>query len=112
MTNRRKIRSNSYGGWCDWRCEQRDGHCTVTGQVEATRFRKTIAVVPDTPSVIEEISRLVELVNGRRCDVGLLRLAHQALTAIEEEGFTFATEMELEDVIERLEELGYGTNSA
>jgi hypothetical protein len=104
MANRRKIKAGSYYGWGDWRCEQRDGHCAVTGRVEATRVRKTIAVVPDTPSVIEEISRLVELVNARRCDVGLLRSAHQALTAIEEEGFTFATEMELEDVIERLEE--------
>ena len=34
------------------------------------------------------------------------RSAFQALTAIEEEGFTFAMEMELENVIERLEGCG------
>jgi hypothetical protein len=104
MTNRRTIQSSGHGGWSDWRCERRGDHCAVTGRAEATGSRQTIAAVPGDRSVIEEVSRLVGLVNTQRDnDVALLGLAVQALKAIEEEGFTFATEMELENVIDRLE---------
>jgi hypothetical protein len=100
---RRKIKPSSYYGWCRWRCERRDGECVVSGYVEATELWQTIAVISGSASTFDEIVRLVELVNGRQDDADLLRLAFESLKAIEEEGYTYATEMELENVIERLE---------
>ncbi len=103
---RQKIKPSSYYGWCLWRCEQRDGQCVVSGYVEETGLWQTIAAISGTPSTFAEIARLVELVNGKQDDASLLRSAFETLKAVEQEGLTYATEMELEHVIERLEKRG------
>jgi hypothetical protein len=111
MTCRRNIGRSSRHGWSKWRCEQRDSRCVIAGRVETTGLWQTIAELAAGPDVIEEVSRLVGLVNARRGqDVALLRSAVQTLRAIENEGFTFATEMELESVIEKLVDRGVTTD--
>lgn len=89
-----------------WRCEQRGGQCVVSGCVEATGVWQTVAVISGTADTFSGIVQLVELVNGRRDNAGLQRLAFEALKAVEQEGLTYATEMELEHAIERLEKRG------
>ncbi len=100
------MKPGSPDGRCPLRCEQRDGQCVVSGYVEATSLWQTIAVISGTPGAISDVARLVELVNGRQDDAAAMRSAFDALKTVEEEGFTFATEMELEDVIQRLENAG------
>jgi hypothetical protein len=87
-----------------WRCEQREDECVVSGFVEATELWQPIVTLSGSPSLLADVARLVELVNGRQDDAELLRSAFEALKAIEEEGYTCATEWELDDAIARLEE--------
>jgi hypothetical protein len=101
--SRRKIKPSSSYGWDQWRCEQRDGKCVVSGYVEVTELWQPIAVISGSANTFAEIARLVELRNGEQTDADLLRLAFDVLKSIEDEGFTFATELDLDDVIERLE---------
>ncbi len=103
---RRKIKPSSYYGWRRWRCEQREGQCVVSGYVEGTGLWQTVAVIAGTAETFTEIVRLVELVNGEQDDKGLLRAAFEALKEVEQEGLTYATEMELEHVIGQLEKRG------
>ncbi len=105
-SGRGKVKVGASDGWCPWRCELRDGQCVVSGYVKATALWQTIAVISGTPGAISDVARLVELVNGRQDDAAAMRSAFVALKTVEEEGFTFATEMELEDVIQRLENAG------
>ncbi len=100
------MKPGRFDGGCPWRCELRDGQCVVSGYVKTTGLWQTIAVISGTPGAISDVARLVELVNGRQDDAAAMRSASEALKTVEEEGFTFATEMELEDVIQRLENAG------
>lgn len=74
------------------------------GCVEATGLWQQIAQINKiTEGVIKEIGYLVRLVNEKQAVEDELRATIQILRDIEETGFTFSTEMDLEHVIERLE---------
>jgi hypothetical protein len=101
--SQRNIKPSSSDGWCQWCCERRDGQCVVSGREEATELWQPLAEISGSEGTIAEIERLVGLVNGRQADADLLRLAFDVLKSVEEEGLTYATELDLDDVIERLE---------
>lgn len=86
-----------------WKLSQSKGRCVVSGYVETTGLWQTLAKISGETITLEEIARLVELVNSRQGNADLLRSAFRALKEIEEDGYTYSTEGELEDVIERLE---------
>lgn len=100
--SQRNIKPSSSDGWDQWRCERRDGQCVVSGREEATELWQPMAMISGSAGTIAEIERLVELVNGKQADADLLRLAFDVLKSVEEEGLTYATEMDLDHVIERL----------
>jgi hypothetical protein len=94
---------SSYHGWHPWRVEKRTNGCTVAAYVEATGLWQTIAIIDGTSGVNRDIKRLVKLVNDRKDDEAALRAAFEVLKEIEEVGFDFSTEQELERVIGNLE---------
>jgi hypothetical protein len=102
----RKIKSSSADGWSLWRCQVDGNECVVVAYVEGTELWQPIAQFAVSKGLLRDVERLVKLMNERQEDAALMRTAVDVLEAIEEEGFTFATEMELSDVIERLESRG------
>jgi hypothetical protein len=106
LGSRRTIKPSSSNGWGQWRCERRDGACVVSGREKASKLWQPLAVISGSEGTIAEIEHLVELVNGRQADADLLRVAFDVLKSVEEEGLTYATELDLDDVIERLEQRG------
>jgi hypothetical protein len=100
-------KTNNMAGSCQegrhWRCERRDGRCEVSIRADGHGSWQTLAVVSGSDSLIGDVLRLVELMNERPHGAALSRSAVKVLKAVAEEGLTFATEMELEHLIQQLE---------
>jgi hypothetical protein len=105
-SRQQNIKPSSFDGWGQWRCERRDGQCVVSCREKASKLWQPLAVISGSAGTIAEIERFVELVNDKQIDADLLRVAFDALKSVEEEGLTYATELDLDDVIERLEQCG------
>lgn len=103
---RRLIRPSSYEGWSRWSCLETAQGCEVRAYMDSTGLWQTIAGISGSKETVLDIAQMVELLNRQKRTPEDIRTAFAALRALEEEGLTFATEMELEHITERLEKGG------
>ena len=83
-----------------WQCEPCPAGLVVKAFADG---REVVARIKASKEALADVSRLVELLSGKPHDEDMVRAASKVLKAIEREGFTFATEMELDHVITHLE---------
>jgi hypothetical protein len=86
-----------------WQCEPCPAGLVVKAFADGMEAWKVVARIAASKGALAEVSRLVELLSAKPHDGDMVRSASKALKAIEREGFTFATEMELDHVITHLE---------
>lgn len=89
-----------------WQCEPCPAGLVVKAFADGTKTGKVAAVIAGPKDVLADVSRLVELLSGKPHDEDTVRAAFKVLKVIEKEGFTFATEMELDHMITHLERCG------
>jgi len=97
--------------WLDyglWWCEPCQIGCVVKGFADYEGNWKVVAVLSGSEGVLAGVSRLVELLNEKLPDNATKRAAFEVIKAIEQEGFTFATELELEHVTAELDKVAGG----
>jgi hypothetical protein len=100
----RKTKAADDSGWSLLRCDVDGSHCVVVAYVERRMLWEPIAQFPVTDNLLADVEELVKLVNERKDDADGRRAAFKALQAIEEEGFRFTTEQDLDDAIAGLME--------
>ena len=98
-----KAKTTHEHGWSLWRCQVDGGCCAVVACVEGSTLWQPLAEFPATECLLSDVERLVKPLNERQEDKALQQSAVEVFEAIEDEGYNFATEGALEDLIERLE---------